>query len=64
MTVAKIDPIELALSGRNLAGTIPPLSLVPGDLPLSGIRGMRFERLAHPDSHHPNGLWILLRSGG
>lgn len=60
MTVARIDTLELARNGETITGTVPPLSLVPGDVPLSGIRGMRFERLVAPDRHHPNGLWILL----
>lgn len=60
MNIARIDTLELARNGQNLAGAIPPLSLIPGDVPLSGIRGMRFERLVAPDRHHRNGLWILL----
>jgi len=60
MTIARIDTLELTRNGHTLVGTVPPLSLIPGDVPLSGIRGMRFERLVAPDRHNPNGLWILL----
>ncbi len=60
MTVARIENFETTRNGHPTPHAIPPLSLVPGSVPLTHIRGMRFERLAAPDRQHANGLWILL----
>lgn len=60
MTVARIESFEPAHHGHPAPRAIPPLSLIPGSVPLTHIRGMRFERLVPPDRHHANGLWILL----
>ena len=60
MTVARIETFDPDRNEQAQTRRVPPLSLVPGNVPLSGIRGMRFERLAGPDGHNPNGLWILL----
>lgn len=60
MTVARIETFGLDNHDQAPTRRVPPLSLVPGNVPLSGIKGMRFERFAHPDRHHRDGLWILL----